>query len=331
MIFDETLKSNLNEDTDMEQNETNKAPAEQKKNSGGCSCGCGGGNGANKAVIALWVAVLIGIACFVVYSRMNADPYRSEADKILKHAYTLYEQEKFEESADSLRQAAELGQPWAQLYYGGTLKKGIGVAQNLTAAVEWFRKSADQGCAVAFFELGVCYENGEGVERNLDEAEVWYKKALDAGIGEEAKAALERVGKLKAEATPEAEAVELYKKAMEYFDRQDKDVECAELLRQSAELGFVWAQLFYGRFLCKGIGTALAPDEAVEWFRKAADQDCHEAFYELGVCYENGEGVERDFDQAIAWYRKAADGGFDRAQSAIIRVEKAKALKTAEE
>ena len=310
----------------MEQNEVNEAPAERKQESGGCSCGCGGGNGANKAVIALWVAVLIGIACFVVYSRMNADPYRSEADKILKHAYTLYEQEKFEESADCLRQAAELGQPWAQLYYGGTLKKGIGVAQNLTAAVEWFRKSADQGCAVAFFELGVCYENGEGVERNLDEAEAWYQKALDAGIKPDAQEALDRVEKLKAEATPESEAEQLLIKAQELFDRRDKDVECAELLRQAAELGNAWAQVSYGRFLCKGIGTALDPVLAVEWFRKSAAQNCPDAFYALGICYENGEGVDRDFDQAIAWYRKAVDTDIPEAQSAIIRVEKAKAL-----
>ncbi len=312
----------------MDRNEENKATTEPEKASGGCSCGCGGGNGkrSNTAVIVLWVVLLTGLALFAAYSRMNADPYRSEADKILKHAYTLYEQEKFEETADCLRQAAELGQPWAQLYYGGTLKKGIGVAQNLTAAVEWFRKSAEQNCAVAFFELGVCYENGEGVEQDLDEAEAWFKKALEGGIGEEAQAALDRVGQRKADATPEARALALYKQAMEFFDRQDRDVECAELLRQSAELGYVWAQLFYGRFLCKGIGTALDPAAAVEWFRKSADQNCPDAFYELGVCYENGEGVARDFDEAIAWYRKAADSGFDRAQSAIIRVEKAKAL-----
>jgi len=314
----------------MEPNETNHVPAEQKKNSGGCSCGCGGDKKANIAVIALWIVVLLGIAVFAVYSRMNADPYRSEADKILKHAYTLYEQEKFEESADCLRQAAELGNAWAQLYYGGSLKKGVGTEQNMPAAVEWFRKSAEQNCAIAFYELGVCYEKGEGVERNLDEAKGWYKKALDAGIKPDAQEALNRIEKLKAEATPEGKALELYKQAIELFDRQDKDVECAELLRQSAELGFVWAQLFYGRFLCKGIGTALDPVAAVGWFRKAADQNCAEAFYELGVCYENGEGVERDFDQAIEWYRKAVAGGFESAQSAVIRVEKAKALQAAE-
>ena len=313
----------------MEENETNNTPAETKQDSNGCSCGCGGQK-SNKAVIILWVVVLIGIAVFGVYSRMNADPYRSEADKILKHAYTLYEQEKFEESADCLRQAAELGQPWAQLYYGGTLKKGVGVEQNPTAAVEWFRKSADQNCAIAFFELGVCYENGEGVAQDLNEAEAWYRKALDAGIGEEAQAALDRVEQLKAEATPEAEAERLLIKAQELFDRRDKDVECAELLRQSAELGNAWAQVSYGRFLCKGIGTALDPALAVEWFRKSADQGCPDAFYALGICYENGEGVAQDFDEAIAWYRKAVDTDIPEAQSAIIRVEKAKALKEAE-
>ena len=196
----------------------------------------------------------------------------------------------------------------------------------MPAAVEWFRKSADQNCAVAFYELGVCYENGEGVERDLDEAEAWYRKALDAGIGEEAQASLDRVRKLKEEDTPEAKALALYRQAIELFDRQDRDVECAELLRQSAELGYVWAQLFYGRFLCKGIGTALDPAAAIGWFRKAADQDCSEAFYELGVCYENGEGVEKNLDEALTWYRKAVDGGFEGgAQHALDRIAKAKA------
>ena len=312
----------------MEQNETGKAPAEREQNSRGCACGCGGGKKTDKIVVALWVVVLIAIACFAVYSRMNSR--LPEDEKLLRQAYERFEKQDFEASTELLRQSAELGNPWAQIYYGGSLKKGVGTAQDLPAAVEWFRKSADQNCAVAFFELGVCYENGEGVEQNPDEAAAWFKKALDAGIGEEAQAALDRVEQRKAESTPEAKALALYQQAIEFFDRQDKDVECAELLRQSAELGYVWAQLFYGRFLCKGIGTALDPAVAVEWFRKAADQNCPDAFYELGVCYENGEGVERDFDTAIAWYRKAAEGGFDRAQSAIIRVEKAKALEAAQ-
>ncbi len=308
----------------MEQKETNEVPAEQKKGNSGCSCGCGGGKCSDKIVVAFWVVVLLAIACFAVYSRMNRN--LPEPERLLNQAYSLFEKQDFEASTECLRKSAELGNAWAQLYYGGSLKKGVGTEQNMPAAVEWFRKSADQNCSIAFFELGVCYENGEGVERNLDEAEAWYKKALDAGI-EEAQSAIIRVEKTKAvESSPEAEAIELYKQAIELFDRQDKDVECADLLRQSAELGYVWAQLFYGRFLCKGIGTALDPASAVEWFRKAAGQDCPAAFYELGVCYENGEGVDRDLVEAETWYRKAVDGGFEGgAQRALDRIAKLKA------
>ena len=308
----------------MDRNEENKEPAAQTQNPGGCSCGCGSGKCSDKIVVAFWVVVLLAIAGYAVYSRMESR--LPEPERLLRQAYKSYEKQDFESSTDLLRQSAELGNAWAQLYYGGSLKKGIGTEQNLPAAVEWFRKSAEQNCSIAFYELGVCYENGEGVERDLDEAEAWYRKAKDAGIEPDAQEALDRVGKLKEESTPDGKALALYQEALELFDRQDKDVECADLLRQSAELGYVWAQLFYGRFLCKGIGTALDPASAVEWFRKAADQDCPAAFYELGVCYENGEGVEKNLDEAEIWYRKAVEGGFEGgAQHALERIAKRKA------
>ena len=309
----------------MEQNEESKTSSAQEHDSGGCSCGCGGGKNSNKAVIAIWVVLLLGFACLVIWTRMNADRL-TEPERLLKQGFQLLEKQELKAGADYLRQSAELGNSVGQMYYGCVLKKGVGVEQDMPAAVEWFRKSADQGCSIAFYELAVCYENGEGVERNLDESLVWYKKALDAGI-EEAQSAIIRVEKAKAyESSPEAQALALYQQAIELFERQDKDVECAELLRQSAELGYVWAQIYYGRFLCKGIGTALDPVSAVEWFRKAADQNCPAAFYELGVCCENGEGVEKNLDEAETWYRKAVDGGFEGgAQHALDRIAKAKA------
>ena len=182
----------------MERNEESKAPAAQTQASGGCSCGCGGGKQSNKAVIILWVVLLLGFAGLAMWSRMNADSSLTEPERLLKQAYELFEKQKFEEGAACLRQSAEMGNAWAQMYYGGSLKKGVGVEQNLPAAAEWFRKSADQGCTVAFYELAVCSENGEGVDRNLDEALAWYRKAKDAGI-EEAQSAIIRVEKLQAQ------------------------------------------------------------------------------------------------------------------------------------
>lgn len=42
-----------------------------------------------------------------------------------------------------------------------------------------------------------------------------------------------------------------------------------------------------------------------------------EAQYRIGVLFDNGEGVDKDLDQALIWYRRAADGGYPDAQYAM--------------
>ena len=54
--------------------------------------------------------------------------------------------------------------------------------------------------------------------------------------------------------------------------------------------------------------------EAAKWYRKAADQGYAPAQFNLGVMYDNGEGVAQDYTEAAKWYRKAADQGDYRAQ-----------------
>jgi len=41
----------------------------------------------------------------------------------------------------------------------------------------------------------------------------------------------------------------------------------------------------------------------------------------LGVCYKDGEGVKQDYSQAVEWYRKAAEQGHDDAQEALDRLK----------
>ena len=56
------------------------------------------------------------------------------------------------------------------------------------------------------------------------------------------------------------------------------------------------------------------------WYKKAADQGYVGAQYNIGLLYENGEGVKRDFSQARAWYQKAADQGYKDAEAALKRL-----------
>jgi TPR repeat protein len=54
--------------------------------------------------------------------------------------------------------------------------------------------------------------------------------------------------------------------------------------------------------------------EAVQWFRKAADQGNVDAQNSLAFMYITGQGVRQDDAEASRWYRKAADQGNADAQ-----------------
>jgi len=185
----------------MGQNEEDKAPAAQNPEPSGHPCGCGG-KGSNKIVVAIWFVLLLGGVS--LFGHLQAKR-KAEAESLLNQAYMLYGQGNLVSSTDYLRQAAELGNPWAQLYYGERLKNGFGAERNPDEAVKWLRKAAGQKCPEAFYQLGACYENGEGVERDLNKAENWYRKAVDADAGLGAQSSLDRVRQMLGTAVPEAD------------------------------------------------------------------------------------------------------------------------------
>ena len=52
-------------------------------------------------------------------------------------------------------------------------------------------------------------------------------------------------------------------------------------------------------------------EEAVYWWSKAAEQGCVPAMHNMGYCYVNGIGVDRDEELAADWLFKAADEGYE--------------------
>jgi TPR repeat protein/mono/diheme cytochrome c family protein len=91
------------------------------------------------------------------------------------------------------------------------------------------------------------------------------------------------------------------------------------LLTDAANKGNVPAMLrladMYGRDLTRMhphiksgtsfLGVQKDQIQAVAWYKRAADAGSAFGMLQLGVCYENGEGVEKDADQAAALYAKA--------------------------
>ena len=332
----------------MEQNETNGGITESRDPKPGrrCSCGCGG-RGSNKLVVAIWAVVLFGVIGMLAYSQ-------GKPQRLMRQAEELYEKRDFAASTECLRQAAELGNPWAQVNYGERLRDGIGTERNLTEAAAWFRKAADQDNSYALYLLGNCYANGEGVDRDQEAAGEYYRKAAERGdpwaqvrYGERLKNGVFGVEKNVDEAVQwfrkaadqdcyegfcqlgncyeNGEGVEKDSgKAKEYYRK------AAASLRPWAERGNPWAQVNYGEWLMPGFGVEKNTAEGVQWFRKSAETNNARAMYCLGICYEKGEGVERDLNEAEAWFRKALEAGYGPdAQNELDRIDWMRAMENA--
>ena len=63
--------------------------------------------------------------------------------------------------------------------------------------------------------------------------------------------------------------------------------------------------------------TAINAHGDIDQLKSQASGGDAQAQYELGVCYENGTGVAKDYSEAAEWYRKAAAQGECAAQSGL--------------
>ena len=79
------------------------------------------------------------------------------------------------------KKAAEQGNPNAQLGLAVRYYRGEGVEQDYMEAVKWFMKSAEQGNASAQNMLGNCYYRGDGIQKDYTDALSWYGKSADQG------------------------------------------------------------------------------------------------------------------------------------------------------
>ncbi|MBR0097490.1 MAG: sel1 repeat family protein [Synergistaceae bacterium] len=64
-----------------------------------------------------------------------------------------------------------------------------------------------------------------------------------------------------------------------------------------------------------GRGVRRDYQQAVYWYRKAAEQGHAWAQNNLGAMYANGNGIKRDFNQAIYWWQKSAAQGNTSARA----------------
>lgn len=189
---------------------------------------------------------------------------------------------------------AKSGEAEAQNALGEAYYDGKGVTENLTEAVKWFTKAAEQENAKAQYNLGICYYYGYGVQyRDRREAVKWYTRTAEQG---------------------NADAQHDLGYCYEFGEGVDKNLkEAVKWYTKAAEQGLPMAQCNLGVCYKYGNGVEKNFEEAVKWYTKAANQEYARAQYNLALSYDKGEGVAKNDSEAMKWYLKAVKNNYPQA------------------
>ena len=95
--------------------------------------------------------------------------------------FGLDDKTKLKFSFNEVKLTAIDGNADAQFELAGLYAGGEGVKQNLTEAVKWYRKAAEQGHDGAQYKLGLSYQNGKGVPQSDTEAYIWLNISAENG------------------------------------------------------------------------------------------------------------------------------------------------------
>ena len=98
--------------------------------------------------------------------------------------------------------------------------------------------------------------------------------------------------------------------------KQDHE-QAVKWYRAAAEQRHAEARYFLGECYYNGRGVAQDYEQAAKWYWGADLQGHAEIQYFLGECYYSGQGVAQNYKQAVKWYRAAAKQGHAGAQCCL--------------
>lgn len=197
-------------------------------------------------------------------------------------------------------------------------------------AVQLFKAADDLGLAEAKYNLGVCYESGVGLEQNLTKAFQYYKEAAD--LGHSGASYNLAVFHLEGRGVPvnEMQGLEYMVKASYgdikeahtfmgiHYGQQADFARAAELFKRAADLQDASGQYYLGLCYENGLGVEESMATAVELYENASLGGSSEACYRLATCFEQGlGGLAENKVRAAELYQKAAASGHELASERL--------------
>lgn len=244
--------------------------------------------------------------------------------------------------------AAEQGHPPAQTQAGAMLYWGQGGAADKAAALDWVKKSADQGDSYgeALYGLWSLIEaRTKSSDEPAPQALSYLRKA--AGHGEMlaqralftvyfygASGAKQDLGrafsyaKLAAEQGDPASMNDVATCYMMGYGAQKDEAAAVPWLKEAATRGNTDAQVNYSAMLSQG---RLVPQDlagGARFSRMAAEKGDVNGQVLLAKSYYFGEGVKKDLRESVRWFRKAAAQGNKEAAEALAEAEMVQAAQS---
>ncbi|MBU2971034.1 SEL1-like repeat protein [Pseudoalteromonas sp. C2R02] len=179
--------------------------------------------------------------------------------------------------------------PDAQFIMAKIYAKGLGVGRDTTQAINYLSQAAQNGHIEGMFNLGMAFELGKGVDKNINAAFEWQLKAAEKGW-------------LKAQ----RKVAKMYEHGSGV---QGEPIEAFNWYQRAAEQGDADSQLELGAIYMQGISLPgkLIPQDSVKglhWIRESAKQNNAEAQFALASLI-----IDEKPEEAIRFYKKAAENG----------------------
>jgi len=213
----------------------------------------------------------------------------SQGDKALAEKEYLRALNRYEEASKEVNEKIQAS---ALNRMGELYERGLGVGRDYKRSYDLYQKSAILGNHYGQANLANGLFFGVGTERNLPEALVWAQKGAEGDVP----MAINQVG-------------------WQFLNGMGVHVDATEAQRQYAHSAALGDPT--GEFQLGWVYAHVDPIDyqlAMQWYKKASDQNSERAESNIGYLYENGLGVARDYAHAASWYQVAATAGFPRAQ-----------------
>ena len=276
-----------------------------------------------------------------------------------------YVSEDHRESTRWYRKAAEQGDTFSMNNLAYNYAQGRGVGKSFSDAVYWYERAienGDESCVAAlgwlYYEneyyakalkyfkqtaevnddyalmnrIGNMYWSGEGTSVDYDRAVYWYRKSAEGGFAWAKYNLGDCYRQGRGVAKDLSVAIRWYSAAADdgiddalealghaYYSRETKNGYQNALYwyKRAAEKGNAGCMNRVGVMYNDGVGVAQDYDEAMRWYKRAAELGNAMAMRNIGTLYRYGSGVSRNFAIAVDWLKKSLAAGNEEARKEI--------------